>query len=212
MFRSIFMKVPNSIFLFFVVTGLLPCLVNAQSVEIMVGTENLFTDVQWLKNFEANQKVSVFSRSRATDDYQNHVYLFTGAYLNYTTANGFGGTLVGRMASSGSGADAGIHFFKVNRTLMVYALASVTAVNGSGASWFSITRFTPGLSQSLNGYFSLELFSNFSFQEHQFSTQRLRAGLEKGMVQFGLALNISQAGSSFISTETNPGIFLRTVF
>ncbi|MFV1883414.1 MAG: hypothetical protein ACMZ7B_02875 [Balneola sp.] len=184
----------------------------SQSVELMAGTENLFVDVQWLKQFEQEPEISLFSRTRATDDYENNVNLFSGVYLSYTSTSSFGGTVVGRMSSSGSGLDTGVHFFKGGPVFLIYALASLSLVNNSGFNWFSITRFTPKINDSLNGFAGLELFSSFNLEEHQFSTQRVRAGLEKNLFQFGFALNLSQSGDSFTSIETNPGIFFRTEF
>lgn len=62
----------------------------AQSLELMPGTENLFVDAQWLKSVDQSTRWSIFSRTRATVDYDNNTDLFTGAYLNYTTKSGLG--------------------------------------------------------------------------------------------------------------------------
>jgi hypothetical protein len=185
---------------------------DAQSLEVMPGTERIFADAQWLKTFDAERKWSLFSRSRATVDYENNTDLFTGAYLNYTTSSGLGGTLVGRIATTGAGADAGIHYFKARRSFMVYALASVALQQDFSCSWFSILRYTPALNKNWRLYSSLELFSNFSRAGHVASVQRIRAGLDRSGYQFGLAVNLLGLGKTYRATDTNPGVFLRKQF
>jgi len=186
--------------------------VNAQSFELMPGTERLFVDAQWLNTFEEVGRWSLFSRSRATVDEDENTNLFTGAYLNYTTPTGFGGTVVGRISTLGAGADAGIHFFKAKASFMLYALASVEISSVFAYSWFSIFRYTPKLNSSWRLYSSFELFSNFNTDGHVASVQRIRAGLERKGYQFGLALNLSGFDQDYRTTDANPGIFIRKQF
>ena len=42
------------------------CVSHAQSFEVMPGTERLFVDAQYLKFFDANNRLSLFTRARAT--------------------------------------------------------------------------------------------------------------------------------------------------
>ena len=65
---------------------------RSQSFEFMDGSERIFVDVQWLETFDEEQKWSLFSRTRATAEDRENTNLFTGAYLNYTSSSGFGGT------------------------------------------------------------------------------------------------------------------------
>ena len=135
--------------------------VAAQSVEIMGGNQRLFVDVQWLKPLDTNYRGSIFSRTRATLDYEGNSNVFLGLYGNYTSKIGLGASLVGRISSSGNGADVGIHLFKQNKDWLLFALASA-GFNTEGAleySWFSITRFTPVIKGDWKAYISLELFS-----------------------------------------------------
>ncbi|MEM6841680.1 MAG: hypothetical protein AAF632_05610 [Bacteroidota bacterium] len=185
---------------------------NAQSLELMPGTERIFVDVQWLKTFDQARRWSLFSRSRATVDYEENTNLFTGAYLNYTTPSGFGGTVVGRISTAGAGGDLGGHFFKANESFLVYALASVAINTEFAYSWFSIVRYTPKLNDAWRVYISLELFSNFNADGHVASVQRLRTGLDHQGYQFGLALNLAGLGEDYSPTDTNPGVFVRKQF
>lgn len=186
--------------------------IKAQSFEFMPGTEGIFIDAQWLKTFDEDRKWSLFSRSRATVDYEENTDLFTGAYLNYTTNSGFGGTVLGRISTLGAGGDAGVHFFKAKESFLVYALASVDISSEFAYSWFSIIRYTPELNDKWRLYTSLELFSNFNTDGHVASVQRVRAGLDRKGYQFGLAINLSGLGQDYSTTSSNPGIFLRKQF
>lgn len=182
-----------------------------QSFEVMSGTKRLFKDAQYLKFFDTENKVSLFSRARATAEYnEQKTDLFTGAYLNYTTQSGFGGTILGRIASNNSGIDAGIHYFKATNRWMIYALPSINLKNELLYSWFSILRFTPELKKEWRLYSSIELFSAFDQIGHLSSVQRIRLGVEKNTFQFGLAVNYNH--SRYSSTDLNPGIFFRKQF
>ncbi len=185
---------------------------HAQSLEMMPGTERFFADVQWLEALDSNRKWSVFSRVRATDDYRENTNLFMGAYLNYTTSTGFGGTVLGRISTGGSGGDIGVHYFRASKTFMIFALASLDLASDLAYSWFSIARYRPEISEKLQLYTSLELFSNFNQSGHAASVQRIRAGLESRGYQFGLALNLAGFGQDYSNTDLNPGVFIRKEF
>lgn len=185
---------------------------GGQSIELMPGTERVFADVQWLKPFDDEFRWSIFSRSRVTVDYNENTDLFTGAYLNYTTTSGFGGTVLGKVSSNGAGGDAGVHFFKARRLLLVYALVSVGLESDPSWSWFSIVRYRPELSKNWKLYTSLELFTALGSEGHRGSVQRLRLGLDRKTWQFGLALNLSGRGRDYEQTDANPGVFIRKQF
>lgn len=177
----------------------------------MAGTKHIFIDAQYLKFFDEQNRVSLFSRARATAQYdEQRTVLFTGAYLNYTTKSGFGGTILGRISSTNSGVDAGIHYFKVTKNFMIYALPSISLSDELLYSWFSILRFTPTLKNDWKLYSSLELFSAFGQIGHLSSVQRVRLGLDRKGYQFGLAVNLNE--SRFSETDVNPGVFIRKQF
>lgn len=170
-------------------------------------------DVQWLKPIDTANKWTLFSRSRATAEYENNnTDLFTGAYLNYTTKTGIGGTLLGRISSGSSGLDLGVHYFRHGKNFMIYALPTIALKSNLPYSWFSIIRYTPKLADNWVLYTSLELFSNFNESGHVASVQRLRLGVGHKDWQFGLALNLSGIGRNYENKDANPGIFVRKVF
>ncbi|MEL6251686.1 MAG: hypothetical protein AAFR87_06725 [Bacteroidota bacterium] len=191
---------------------LLPLSLSGQSLELMVGNQRVFADVQWLKPFDKEFRWTLFSRTRGTVDYKNNTDLFSGAYLNYTTKSGLGVSLVGRIGATGTGSDIGIHLFKANDTWTLFALASISLQKELQYSWFSILRFTPELNENWRFYSSLELFSIFNKAGHAFSVQRLRAGVSWGEYTFGLANNLSEIGPDFGMPDNNFGVFWRKSF
>ena len=177
----------------------------------MPGTERIFIDAQYLKFLDANNKFSLFARARATAEYDEATTdLFTGAYLNYTTKSGIGGTVLGRISSNNAGIDAGIHFFKAKKSWMIFALPSINIGSELLYSWFSIFRFTPALKNQWKIYSSVELFSAFGQIGHLSSVQRIRLGVDKQGYQFGAAINLRE--SRFTDSDVNPGVFLRKQF
>lgn len=184
----------------------------AQKLEFMAGDKELFADVQWLRPFDKDYKWTLFSRSRATVDYENRSNLFTGAYFNYTTRIGIGGTIVGRISTLSSGGDIGVHYLKSKEKLLVYALSTTEISEKLSLTWFSIIRFTPNITERFKLYTSLELYSNFNSKGHVASIQRIRIGLDKASYQFGFALNLSGYGESYNKIDSNIGLFVSKQF
>ena len=196
--------------LFLLVVGLNLTL-HAQSFELMPGKERIFIDAQYLKFFDSNRRVSLFSRARATTSYDSQTTdLFTGGYLNYTSKSGLGVSTIGRISSNSSGLDVGVHFFKANPSFMIFALPSIHVNKDLLYSWFSIVRFTPTIFKKQKLYTSLELFSAFDSEGHLSSVQRIRLGLSFSKYQGGIAVNINE--SRFSDFDINPGIFIRAQF
>lgn len=196
------------IFLLFLLSNNL----GAQSLEIMAGNKHLFADVQWLRFLDDHQHHwSVFSRSRATVDYDNNTDLFTGTYVNYTMKSGLGTSIVGKINSTEGAVDAGLHIFKVKSDWMLFGLASLGLKSDLEYSWFSILRYTPKVGAQWRLYTSLELFFLFQKNRHTYSVQRLRVGLDRNGFQFGLANNLSEFGKAW-QTDNNFGGFIRKEF
>jgi hypothetical protein len=185
---------------------------SAQSLEIMSGSEAVFADAQWLHFFDDERKWSLFSRSRAQVDYDNQSSLFMGAYANYSIKWGLGLSLVGRISSTGSGGDGGIHYFLATERSVLFLLFSSAIDDVLSFSSFGIYRYRHPISEHWKVYLALELFSNIDPDGHNFSVQRSRLGMDHKSWQFGLAYNSSQIGSDFIQLDDNPRLFIRKEF
>lgn len=191
---------------------ILPASAWAQSIEFMPGTERIFADIQWLKPFDDAGKWSLFSRARATVDYENQTDLLTGAYVNYTTTSGLGATVVGRISSRGGGGEFGVHYFRAKGSFMVYALTSIEMADNPFFAWFSIMRYTPTITEKWGLYSSLELYSSFDREGHLGSVQRIRLGLSRIHWQFGAGINLAGYGRGYENQDRNPGFFIRRQF
>lgn len=92
------------------------------------------------------------------------------------------------------------------------ALTYSTDAKNFGLGLYTLLEYTPKINEKLNFYSMLIVESDFSFKEHQSSSQVIRIGLEnKRKMQWGIGSNISQTGSSF-DTDINFGLFIGKKF
>ncbi|KXH85753.1 hypothetical protein [Chryseobacterium kwangjuense] len=82
----------------------------------------------------------------------------------------------------------------------------------SGLGLYSLLEYTPKLNEKLNFYSMVMVESDFSFQEHQASSEVIRLGVENSKkMQFGIGGNMYQTGNTF-ETEFNFGLFIGKKF
>lgn len=81
-----------------------------------------------------------------------------------------------------------------------------------GFGLYTLMEYTPKINERFNFYSMLIVESDFSFKEHQSSSQVIRLGIEtRKKVQFGIGSTISQTGSTF-DTSVDFGIFIGKKF
>jgi hypothetical protein len=186
---------------------------HAQNFELMAGTKRLFFDFKYIKIIETQPKLSVLHRTRANAEYDAQpADLFTGTYLNYSIKAGIGPTFVGRISSTGSGFDVGVHYFKATPKFFVYTLPSVQIHEEFFFSWLTFLRFSPALVKDWKLNTSLELFTAFNSERHLKSLQRVRLGVGKKGFTFGLAMDFVERGDRLEDLDTNPGMFVQKQF
>lgn len=186
--------------------------VHAQNFELMTGTKRMFFDVKYIKIFDGHKNLSLLSRTRANVEYDGNADLFTGTYLNYSVKAGFGGTVVGRISSTGSGFDIGVHYFKVSPKFFAYILPTVQITDELFFTYLAFLRYSPMLKKDWKINSSLELFSAFNNGGHLKSLQRIRLGVGKKGYSFGLALDFVEKGGRLEDVDTNPGVFVQKQF
>ncbi|MGE8554827.1 MAG: hypothetical protein ACN6OB_12975 [Chryseobacterium jejuense] len=92
------------------------------------------------------------------------------------------------------------------------ALTYSTDAKELGLGLYTLLEYTPKINERFNFYSMLIVESDFSFKEHQASSQIIRLGLEnRKKMQFGIGSNISQTGSSY-ETDINFGVFIGKKF
>lgn len=81
-----------------------------------------------------------------------------------------------------------------------------------GLGLYTLMEYTPKINERFNLYTMLIVESDFSFKEHQNSSQVVRLGVETWKkMQFGIGSTISQTGSNF-ETGIDFGIFIGKKF
>lgn len=92
------------------------------------------------------------------------------------------------------------------------ALTYSTDAKEFGLGLYTLLEYTPKINERLNFYSMLIVESDFSFKEHQSSSQVIRLGVEnRKKMQFGIGSNVSQTGSGF-ETDVNFGVFIGKKF
>lgn len=179
----------------------------------MPGTDRVFIDIQFLKPWKENDyKFTVFSRTRMTVDYSNQPNFFSAAYANYTSKPGLGISVIGSVSNGrGFSPTVGINYLKVRNDFSIFLLVAMELEENPEYSLFTISKYRPSIGENWKLYTSLELFSLVNHNGHQVSVQRARVGVDRKSLQFGVAANLGQYGSSPI-WDDNYGIFIRKEF
>lgn len=135
--------------------------------------------------------------------------------LNYYIGNNWGASAGGYISDEDVMPSLGLAFVKETGTLGINLFPAVTYsldTGKAGLGLYTLLEYTPKLNEKLNFYSMLMVESDFSFQEHQASSQIIRLGLEnRKKMQFGIGSNISQTGSTF-ETDINFGLFIGKKF
>ncbi|HCA08261.1 hypothetical protein [Chryseobacterium sp.] len=135
--------------------------------------------------------------------------------LNYYVGSNWGASAGVYISDEDVMPSLGLAFVKETRTLGINLFPAVTYsldTGKAGLGLYTLLEYTPKLNEKLNFYSMLMVESDFSFQEHQASSQIIRLGLENSKkMQFGIGSNISQTGSTF-ETDINFGLFIGKKF
>lgn len=194
-------------------------------VELMVGHQKASIDLMFFKYLKQkdnnNSRWLFFSRARASVDYRitsstNLPSFGLTEALSYNPRNwkGFAPVAVVQVFNRGVFPKAGIQFAHVVQRFTVFSWVVAETMKEPDIDYFLLCRATPRLGTKLDLFSQVELVNSFPTQEtSSFSfMQRIRLGLSGGHTQYGLALDLTQAGrSSWVST-TNFGGFLRYIF
>ncbi|WP_306642516.1 hypothetical protein [Sanyastnella coralliicola] len=185
---------------------------EAQSLELLQGTEASFADVQFLTQFEKANRVSTFFRTRAEiqlDD--GSANYFSGLFLNYTTSWHVGPTVIGSISNGGNDNFFGVHFFKGSVKGSIFSQVFTDFKLKGSYRWFTIARWYPEI-KSIPFYASAELFTMWRESGHRFSFIGLRAGITLKGAQVGIGYNVSSIGNEFTQGKELPGVFVRKAF
>jgi hypothetical protein len=181
------------------------------AVEVMAGQETGTLDAKFA--IPVAPKLNAFTRHRVTSDYDGNVGSFHVANLSYNVVDGL--SVVAEVdAIPGVGLDPrlGAQYFKKVGDVSMFGLVSQSA-KPDGLNLTSLTNvcYTPTLKGDLSLVLGVENVSNFNDEGHNFSTQRLRAGVGYKGLQGGIAADLTEVGKD-PKFGYNAGGFVRKTF
>jgi hypothetical protein len=189
--------------------------------EVFAGNERATVDLMFFRFIPKAEKEPskwlFFNRNRASVDYRGGAYLpqfgFTEALsYNHEKAKGFAPVVVGQVLSWGVFPKAGIQFAKVKPRLTIFSWLVTETLPHPDLDFFLLVRYTPRLTQSLDGFFQGESLSTLpsAQAEPMLFTQRIRLGIQYHAFQMGLGSDFTQTTHTVPSH--NWGGFIRHVF
>lgn len=202
----------KSLFLFIV---LLPIYGIAQ-ISLQAYGGNKETELLGIYNKDFKNKWNYFASSTIAYDYESkkvNPELYQN--LNYEIGRNWGISAGVHLSKEDIMPSVGLAYGKENDVFGISvfpAFTYSTEAKGFGLGLYTLLEYTPKINERLNFYSMLIVESDFSFKEHQSSSQVIRLGIEnKKKMQLGIGSNISQMGSDF-ETTANFGVFIGKKF
>jgi hypothetical protein len=213
--------------LFFVTAMLLYCGIAAAQlpVEVFAGDKKATGDIMFFRFFKngegVDSKFLFFNRNRVSIDYRmtDTTYLpqfgFTEAVsYNPKTLKGLAPVVVASINNKGLYPKAGIQYAKVDKKYTVFSWVVAETDHDPMIDFFLLLRYTPKLTEKSDLFTQLELLNVFptASQNNYSFTQRLRLGLKRKVVQFGVGVDLNQSGRDNLAVTENTGGFIRYEF
>ncbi|WP_312298506.1 hypothetical protein [Chryseobacterium sp.] len=199
----------------FLFTLLLPFCGKAQ-IFLQTYAANKEAEVLGIYNRDFKSQWNYFASATITYDYDSkkvnpEVY----QNLNYGIGRNVGASAGVHISREDIMPSIGLAYGKENEVwnISVFpAFTYSTQTREFGLGLYTLLEYTPKINEKLNFYSILIVDSDFSFKEHQTSSQIIRLGIEnRKKLQFGIGSTISQTGNSF-ETNINFGVFIGKKF
>lgn len=199
----------------------------AQTVplEIFAGDNKATLDLLLIRNLkravETKSHFLFFSRSRVSVDYKENSqsnlpqFALTEALsYNVKSWKGFAPVTVVQIFNRGTFLKAGVQYLHQRSQFTLFSWAISDISNQPAIDIFVLTQFTPAISDKVHLYSQLELLNSWPTQleANTSYTQRIRIGIKRSQVQFGLAMDLTEVGKEKFSSTLNTGLFLRYEF
>ena len=201
----------NVFFLFL----LLPFCAQSQ-ISVQAYGGNKETELLVIYNKDFSRKWNYFASGTVSYDYASKkVTPELYQNINYSIIKNLGVSAGVHISEKDIMPSVGVAYGKENDVFAINLFPAFTYSTDAkefGLGLYTLLEYTPKINERLNLYSMLIIESDFSFKEHQSSSQVIRLGLEnKKKMQFGIGSNISQTGSSF-DTDVNFGVFIGKKF
>ncbi|MFS4473902.1 hypothetical protein [Chryseobacterium sp. T20] len=190
------------------------CAQSQISVQAYGGNKE--TELLGIYNKDFSRKWNYFASGTISYDYESkkiNPELYQN--INYGIVKNLGISAGVHLSDKDIMPSVGVAYGKENDVFAVNIFPAFTYSTDAkefGLGLYTLLEYTPKINEQLNLYSMLIVESDFSFKEHQSSSQIIRLGIEnKKKMQFGIGSNISQTGSDF-DTDTNFGVFIGKKF
>ncbi len=176
------------------------------SLELMAGHQTTTLDTKI--SAEVAPKTGLFIRQMTTTDYEGEVSTFGLADVSYKVVGGL--DVVGEVqAAPGMGIipRVGAQYFGQLGDLTLYVLGTVKAGEKPDGEFVTAIGYSPKLAEGVSLLTSMENLTSVGESGHQFSVQRLRAGVTLAeKYQIGVGADLTEVGNEG-TLDTNVGGF-----
>jgi len=171
-----------------------PKAARADSIELMAGNKNATMDLKASANI--TKKLGVFIRARPSVDYAGKISAFGLADLTINLSGGL--DAVGEVQLLGGKVvpRTGMQYFAKAKDFSLYTLATIGLDNNPYVESLMVLRYTPALSKTLRLLAQVENVTDVGSGGHDFSTQRMRLGVEWKGLGIGAAADLTEIGNS----------------
>jgi hypothetical protein len=178
------------------------------SVEVMAGHEKATIDLK--VGTKLAPRTNVFFRGRTGMDYENKVDYFGLADLSINVVGGLDGVVETQFIPSvGVVPRAGAQYFGKFGDASVYGLGTVKLGEDPDAEFVLNLRYAPKVTEDTSIVLNAENVTNVGGQGHNFSVQRLRAGVGVGKYEAGAAADVNEAAGK---VSYNVGGYVKAKF
>ena len=163
------------------------------SAEILAGQNNTTLDTKVLV---AGDKANIFHRDRMSTNYDGETSDFHYLAAHYVPMKGLalGGGVWG---TTSNGVKPHIVAQYMGNTGDLSYLQLVSLRSDPQLKFLTNVSYSPELNDDLSLLIEVENVSIFGKEGHEFSTQRLRSGLESEKYQFGIGADLVEVADSF---------------
>lgn len=167
---------------------------RADSIELMAGNRSATLDLK--ASADLTNRLGVFIRARPSVDYAGKISSFGLADLTINLSGGL--DAVGEVQLFGGKAvpRAGLQYFTKAGDFSLYALATIGLDSKPYVELVTLLRYTPALYKTLRLLAQVEGLTDAGSSGHDFSTQRMRLGVEWKGWGAGAAADLTETGNS----------------
>jgi hypothetical protein len=178
------------------------------SAEIMAGDKKATIDLK--VNTNLAPRTNMFLRGMTGVDYDNNVDYFGLADVSFNIVGGLD-ALVDTQYISGAGfvPRAGLQYFKKVGDLTMYGNGTVKLGEDPDGEFVVNLGYTPKINKAFSIVLDAENVTSVGKKGHNFSVQRLRAGVGYKKHSVGAAVDVTEAGGE---VKTNVGGFYKVRF